>query len=138
MVSETIFSEYLIIKSLSSATTEDVIDIGDLDYEWQLSEGSVKLEEYVKSFKLYKIGLNDDVKAKVCPEANLELYQCIESTTSDNVQAFYQDCLDYINEIFPRGADDLKQQLGTFFNSQGFISYLKKFFRRQIFPSICL
>ena len=114
-----------------------MIDIGDLDYEWQLSEGSVKLEEYVKSFKLYKIGLDDDVKARVCPEANIELYQCIESTTSDSVQAFYQDCLDYINEIFPRGADDLKQQLGTFSNSQGFISHLKNFFRRQIFPSIC-
>ena len=95
------------------ATTEDVIDIGDLDYEWQLSEASRKLENYVKKFELYKIGLTDDVTAKVCPEANIELYECMESTTYDNVQAFYQECLDYIDEIFKKGADDLKQILGT-------------------------
>ena len=92
-----------------------MIDIGDLDYEWQLSEASGKLETYVKSFKLYKIGLNDDVSTKVCPEANIELYECMESTTNDNVQAFYQDCLAYINEIFQKGADDLKKILGMIF-----------------------
>ena len=97
---------------LHSATTEDVIDIGDLDYEWQLSEASAKLEDYVKSFKLYKIGLNDDVLEKICPEANIELYQCMESTTDENVQDFYEECLNYINEIFQKGADDLKQLLG--------------------------
>ena len=99
-------------RNLNSATTEDVIDIDDLDYEWQLSEAAGKLEDYVKSFKLYKIGLNDDVSTKVCPESNIELYQCIESTTYDNMQAFYEDCLDYINEIFQKGADDLKELLG--------------------------
>ena len=98
--------------NLNSATTEDVIDIGDLDYEWQLSEAAGKLEDYVKSFKLYKIGLNDDVLTKVCPESNIELYQCIETTTYDNMQAYYVDCLDYINEIFQKGADDLKELLG--------------------------
>ena len=97
------------------ATTEDVIDIDDLDYEWQLSEATKKLEDFVKSFKLYKIGLNDDITTKVCPEANVELYECIESTTTDNVQAFYQECLNYINEIFEKGADDLQQLLGTIF-----------------------
>ena len=48
----------------------------------------------------------------VCPEANIELYECMESTTYDNVQAFYQDCLDYIDEIFEKGTNDLKQLLG--------------------------
>ena len=103
---------YLACCNWHLATTEDVIDIGDLDYEWQLSEASAKLEDYVKSFKLYKIGLNDDVLAKVCPEANIELYQCMESTTDDNVQDFYEECLNYINEIFQKGADDLKELLG--------------------------
>ena len=98
--------------NLYSATTEDVIDIGDLDYEWQLAEASAKLENYVKSFQLYKIGLNDDLATKVCPEANIELYQCIESTTNDNIRIFYEECLNYINEIFQKGADDLKQLLG--------------------------
>ena len=95
------------------ATTEDVIDIGDLDYDWQLSEASEKLEKYVKSFKLYKIGLNDDVQSNVCPEANIELYECMNATTNDHVKAFYQDCLNYIDEIFEKGADTLKQILGT-------------------------
>ena len=98
--------------NLYSATTEDVIDIGDLDYEWQLAEASAKLEDYVKSFQLYKIGLNDDLSTKVCPEANIELYQCIESTTNDNIRIFYEECLNYINEIFQKGADDLKEFLG--------------------------
>ena len=94
------------------ATTEDVIDVGDLDYEWQLSEASGKLEEYVKSFQLDSIGLSDDVSTNVCPEANIELYQCMESTTMENVQVFYQDCLNYINQIFLKGANDLKLILG--------------------------
>ena len=101
-------------KHLHLATTEDVIDIGDLDYEWQLLESSRKLEESLTSFQLSKIGLNDDVSTKVCAEANMELYKCIESTTDYNVQDFYQECLDYINDIFPKGADELKQILGNF------------------------
>ena len=78
------------------ATSEDVIDIGDLDYEWQISGAIDKLENFVKSFKLFKIGLNDDISTKVCPEANLELYECIQSTTNDNVEAFYEECLAYM------------------------------------------
>ena len=93
-----------------------MIDIGDLDYEWQLSEATEKLENYVKSFKLYKIGLNDDVLTKICPEANIEVYECIESNTNDNVQLFYEECMEYINEIFRRGADDLKKNLGMIFH----------------------
>ena len=112
MVSFTLFQSSFYIMFML-ATTEDVIDIDDLDYEWQLSEASRKLEDYVKSFKLYKIGLNDDVTANVCPEANIELYECMETTTNDNVQAFYQECLDYINEIYEKGADDLKQMLSN-------------------------
>ena len=89
-----------------------MIDIGDLDYEWQLAQASEKLENYVKSFKLHKIGLDDDVSSNVCPEANIELYECIKASTIDNVQAIYQDCLDYIDDIFQKGAVDLKKKLG--------------------------
>ena len=91
-----------------------------MDYEWQFSEASEKLETYVKSFKLYKIGLNDDVSTKVCPEAKIELYECMESTTNENVQDFYQDCLEYINEIFRKGADDLKEILGIIAQAPSF------------------
>ena len=93
------------------ATTEDVIDIGDLDYEWQLTEASKKLETFVKSFELYKIGLSEALWSNVCPEANIELFECIEGETQSNVDAFYQECLDYIDEIFKKGAEDLKQIL---------------------------
>ena len=94
-------------------TTEDVIDIGDLDYEWQLDDASEKLEKFVKSFKLYKIGLNDDVTSNVCSEANLELYQCIESESHGNVEEFYLECLQYINDIFQKGSQDLITRLGN-------------------------
>ena len=46
-----------LIEKVYEATTEDYIDVGDLDYEWQLSEASKKLESFVRSFQLYKIGL---------------------------------------------------------------------------------
>ena len=93
------------------ATTEDVIDIGDLDYEWQLNEASKKLENFVKSFELYKIGLSEAVWLNVCPEVNIELFECIEGETQSNVDAFYHECIDYIDEIFKKGAEDLKQIL---------------------------
>ena len=89
-----------------------MIDIGDLDYEWQLTEATKKLETFVKSFELYIIGLSEDVWVNVCPEANVELYDCIESEALVNSNQFYQECLDYIDEIFKKGAEDLKQILG--------------------------
>ena len=97
---------------ISSATSGDVIDIGDLDYEWQFGEASKKLEKYVKSFELYKIGLSDAVWLKVCPEAGVDLFECMSATSTARVNAFYEDCLAYIEEIFPRGSDDLKEVLG--------------------------
>ena len=79
--------------NFDSATTEDVIDIDDLDYEWQLSEASNKLHNFVKAFEPYKIGLTDSVLTEVCPEANIELFNCINSTTVINTDSFYSDCL---------------------------------------------
>ena len=38
----------------------------------------------------------------------------MKATTVDNIQVFYQDCLDYIDEIFKKGADNLTQILGIF------------------------
>ena len=105
-----------------TATTEDAIDIGDIDYEWQLTEASKKLERFVSKFALYQIGLTDDVVEKVCPESNIELYGCIESKTEEYVQFFYEDCLDYIVEIFSRGRTDLKTILG---NLNSFISMIQ-------------
>ena len=77
-----------------------------------MSEASSKLEKYVKSFELHKIGLSDSVWLNVCPEAGDELFECINSTTSSNINEFYEDCLSYIEEIFPEGFDDMKELLG--------------------------
>ena len=55
----------------------------------------------------------------------------MESTTTDNVQAFYQECLDYINEIFEKGADDLQKLLGTILCK---IFCLKVFSDDEYFP----
>ena len=74
---------------------------------------SIRLENFVQSFELYKIGLNDDISTKVCSESSLDLYECISSTTDDNVKKFYQSCLDFIDEIFQRGAKDLQRILGN-------------------------
>ena len=66
------------------------------------------------SFELFQIGLHEDILSKVCREGNIELYQCMEITTDENVESFYEDCLIYINEIFPNGSKDLKDKLGKF------------------------
>ena len=39
----------------------------------------------------------------------------MKATTSDNVQAFYEECLNYIDEIFPKGHQDLKSLLGKIY-----------------------
>ena len=78
------------------AGTNDVFDIGELDDKWQFTDAIEKLENFVKSFELNQIGLTDDVAIKVCPEANIELHECMKSTTNANLEAFYQECLAFI------------------------------------------
>ena len=92
-----------------------MINIGDLDYDWLLTEASKKLENFVKSFQLYKIGLTEDVLLDVCPEANIELYDCIYRKSFVAVKHFYQECLEFIDEIFEKGAVELKRMLGKSF-----------------------
>ena len=96
-----------------------MIDIGDLDYEWQLEEAAKSLMKFVKQFDLSEIGLTYKVMDHVCPEANEELFQCISDDAKASVDFFYNDCLDYINEIFQKGANDLKIMLGNLTYFQG-------------------
>ena len=98
----------------NQATTEDVIDVGDLDYEWQLSEASKKLENFVQTFELYKIGLSDTVQNNVCPEATDQLFNCLQSQSIQEKDRFYQECIAYIDEIFKKGFQDLKTVLGKY------------------------
>ena len=96
-----------------------MIDIGDLDYEWQLEEAAKSLMKFVKQFDLSEIGLTYKVMDHVCPEANEELFQCISDDAKASVDSFYNDCLDYITEIFQKGANDLKIILGNLTYFQG-------------------
>ena len=60
----------------------------------------------------------------VCPEANKELFQCISDDAVTSMERFYNDCLNYISEIFERGESDLKILLGwvTYFQETIFSS----------------
>ena len=89
-----------------------MINIGDLDYEWQLKEAMKSLTKFVKSFELSQIGLEYKVMNYVCPEANKELFQCISDDAEASIEKFYNECLDYISEIFEKGESDLKILLG--------------------------
>ena len=95
-------------------TTEDSIDLVDLDYDWQLSEAIKELEKFVQDFAPQTIGLTQEVLDSVCPEANDELINCFDSYADHQLVLFYQECLSFIEEIFPRGKADLIEALGTY------------------------
>ena len=103
-----------ILINIHLATSENVIDIDDLNYEWQLQEAQDKLELFVKSFDMKSIGLTNEVWNEVCPEANKELFDCFSSQTNQNVEQFYEECLHYIDDIFQKGSQDLIEILGNF------------------------
>ena len=56
------------------------------------------------------------LKEKVCPEANDELVDCIKIRAYQALDEYYQDCLNYIEEIFRNGYIDLKKLLGKFYD----------------------
>ena len=93
-------------------TTEDSIDLEDLDYDWQLSESIKALEEFVKDFSIQDIGLTEEVLHSVCPEADETLIQCFDFYADNQLSIFYSKCLSYIEEIFPKGKTDLIEVLG--------------------------
>ena len=93
-------------------TTEDSIDLEDLDYDWQLSEAIKALEKFMKEFSIQQIGLTDEVLHSVCPEADEKLVKCFDSYRKDQLSLFYMECISYIEEIFPKGKTDLIELLG--------------------------
>ena len=93
-------------------TTEDSINLEDLDFDWQLSEATKELENFVKAFTPKSIGLTDKVLHSVCPEANHELIECFDSYAENQLLLFYNECLLFIDEIFPRGKGNLIEVLG--------------------------
>ena len=97
-----------------SVTTEDSINLEDLDFDWQLSEATKELENFVKSFTLQSIGLTDKFLHSVCPEANDQLIECFDSYTNDQLLLFYNECLLFIDEIFPKGKGNLIEILGKY------------------------
>ena len=51
-------------------TTEDVVDIGKLNYDWLLKDAKDDLTDFVNQFDLDKVGLTDSSLEHLCPEVN--------------------------------------------------------------------
>ena len=95
------------LQEMYDATTEDIIDINQLDYEWLLKEAKEELDEFVRQYDLVETGLTSEVLSSVCPEADSDLYNCIKEQNDLSVQDFYEKSLLEINQIFPKGEKDL-------------------------------
>ena len=117
-------------------TTEDSIDLNDLDYDWQLSEAISTLENFMKAFSIQDIGLTDEVLHSVCPEADEKLVQCFDSYRNEQLKIFYNECILYIEEIFPRGKADLIELLGNTTKRLTILSSLFEPFRQSILADL--
>ena len=52
-------------------TTEDIIDIGNLNYDWLLKDAKEDLTDFVNQFNLDKVGLTETSMKNLCPEVNI-------------------------------------------------------------------
>lgn len=56
------------LKKLYEMTTEDVVDVGQLNYDWLLNDAKQELSAHVQSFSLDNAGLNESVQQNMCVE----------------------------------------------------------------------
>ena len=99
------------LEQIYDATSEDVIDINQLDYEWQLKEAMHELENFVRKFNMTETGLNNEILSGVCPEADVDLMDCISREVNNYNEEFYLLCQNQILLIFPKGKEDLQSYL---------------------------
>ena len=92
-----------------------MVDIGEIDYAWQLEEATEKLFNFVSVFDVADIGLTSEYLSDVCPQADINLYTCTADQAQIGVNQFRSECIDYISIIFEKGKDDLILKLGTVF-----------------------
>lgn len=101
-----------ILQQIYDMTTEDVIDINQLDYEWLLKDAKEDLRQFVSEFNLNSVGLSDEILSSMCPESDSKLRNCMDNQVNEAVQEFYHICVEKIDEIFPAGRVDLLSYLG--------------------------
>jgi len=99
------------LEQMYQETTEDIINIEDLEYESLLTKAAANLTYFVSEFSNEKIDLSENFKSAVCPQASRGLYKCLKEDAEREVQSFYRECLDYITKIFPKGEETLKALL---------------------------
>ena len=99
------------LEDVYEATTEEIVDINQLDYDWLLKEAKLELSLFVSQFNMTDIGLTTQVTTDVCPEADNQLQNCIQKTAKDLVNVFYDECVSEAQRLFPKGEKDLIKYL---------------------------
>ena len=100
------------LQYLYNMTTEDVIDINQLDYEWLLRNAMDELLLFVQKFNISGIGLTESAMDIICVEADNDLQMCMKTHAEHYVSVFYTECIAEIDKIFSKGHDDLVEYLG--------------------------
>ena len=100
-----------LLEQLYEATTEDIIDINQLDYEWLLEEAKKELGTFVQTFDIDDQGLTIETLTKVCPESDSTLVNGMENQVNTEKNKFHVQCLNQIDKIFPAGKEDLVKYL---------------------------
>ena len=103
--------ESMLLK-LYDMTTEDVINIEELNYEYLLSSAKEGLLEFVRSYNLEDYGMNNDALFNVCPESDTRLQNCFDKSTKLSADNFYVLCINEAQRLFPPGYNDLVAYLG--------------------------
>ena len=89
-----------------------MIQIDDLEYQSKLAAAATALMEFVSSFDLTQIGLTDLFKSSVCPQSDEKLLVCLNDSANDKVMEFYEECIRFIDNILPKGKEELTNLLG--------------------------
>ena len=101
---------------LYNMTTEDVIDINQLNYEWLLKDAKEELHKFVQTFKLEEHGMTEAVQTNVCPQADGRLKTCFDQQIEAANKTFYIRCTEEAYRLFAPGYADLIMYLGKFNN----------------------
>lgn len=103
------------LETLYKLTTEDIIDLDDINYDWLLHDAKIQLEQLVSSFKITSVGLSSDVLTSVCPQSDDRLKTCFKHSVELEIERQRELWLEEIINIFPKGYDDLVAFLGKLF-----------------------
>lgn len=98
------------MQELYEVTTEDIIDVKQLDYHWLLKNAKSELFNFVSKFNKTSIGLTDEMITSVCVQTDEKLRDCFKRDIERSIDVFHETC--YIDEILPRGKADLQKYLG--------------------------